>query len=166
VEEWRQWYHMSLFLDAGIMFGFTIMCFFGELNLSPSQKVPCKLQPLFWTGTVAVLGLVYLLLFPFFNRLVAFASPTTPPGEEEVIFEVGEDYEADGIPSIPEETSNVRIDTMETKRMFSDLYGMGMGTFLLIYSVQSSNPFGNAMLCTSFLCISGRSYYQVHFSSI
>jgi hypothetical protein len=155
---------MSLFLDAGVLFGFTILCFFGEVNLSPVPAIACKLQPLFWTGLVMVLGLMYLVAQPFFERVVAFASPSpllSSPSDEEGVFEVGEDYETDGIPAAPEVKSNVRIDTMDTKRMFSDLYGMGLGSFLLIYSVQSSHAFGNAMLCTSFLWVSGLAYYQV-----
>jgi hypothetical protein len=115
---------------------------------------------LFWTGVVTVLAVIYMHLQPLVQKAIETRYPPS-----DVMFTIDEEAEeqcVDGTPSLPDAKSNIRVDTIDMKQMYVDVYSLGIGSFFLLYSVQSSNGFGNAIFSLSFFLASSLAFFREH----
>jgi hypothetical protein len=144
--------HMPIWVDMIIMGSFAMLSYFAT---APDRVDVCGMQPVFTTGIVTILIFIYTLSEPCITRLCSTPLPPVYDHNvvDEQVFEIGGD-DLDGVPLAPDIKSNIRIDTMTSSTIWTDVYGLGFSSFCLLYSLQSHNELGNAVLCTSFLTMS------------
>lgn len=128
----------------------------------PGEEV-CEISTLFRTSVTIILIFCYSLLKKFAVCIISVCMtmqniPRLKHNSESSfsVGDVGDEQEQDGTPLAPDEKSGIRIDVQEYSepRIWWEIYGLGLASFTMLYSIQSSNVIGNAVLSAAFLCVS------------